>query len=209
TQRTRPVNKQFYLDLNHFARHTAWLHGFMSYYAVYVGVAILAFLVLVAWWRARSDRDPQEAVAAVLWVAFGTACAFLIAQPINHLVAEVRPYYALHHVELLVPKAHDFSFPSDHATVAGAVMTGLWMTRRDRGLAFVATVVGLFLAFARVYVGAHYPGDVIGGLVLGALVVIIISPIAMAILRFFTSLVDRTPLRPLVDAGGGWRPVRR
>jgi membrane-associated phospholipid phosphatase len=198
------VNTTFYKDINHFARTTPVIHGFMSAWALLGGVAFLALLLLVAWWRARSDGDPREAVAAVLWAAAGTVCAVAIAQPINHLVAEIRPYYTLHGMEVLVPKAHDFSFPSDHATTAGAVMTGLWLTRRDRWLALVATAAGLFLAFARVYVGAHYPGDVVGGLALGALVILVIRPIGMFILRWVTGIVDRTPLRPLVEAGS-WR----
>lgn len=199
-------NGSWYLDINNFAVHTPWAHAFMSAYAYIAGMAFLAFLLLVAWWRARSDRNPQWAVAAVLWAAAGTVCAFIIAQPISHVVAEVRPYYHFHGVEVLVPKATDFGFPSDHATVAGAVMTGLWMTRRDRWLAFIATVAGLLLAFSRVYVGAHYPGDVVGGLVLGALVILVIWPIGMLILRFVTRVVDRTPLRPLVQAHS-WRSL--
>ncbi|MGH9128010.1 MAG: phosphatase PAP2 family protein [Acidimicrobiales bacterium] len=195
------MDKSWFLDIENFARHTAWAHGFMAGYALYGGVAFLAFLVLVAWWRARSDGRAPNAVAAVLWVAIGTVIAFGIAQPINHAVAEMRPYYHLHGVELLVPKAHDFSFPSDHATIAGAVIAGLWLTGRDRWLAGVATVAGLFLAFARVYVGAHYPFDVVGGLVLGALVVLILWPLGMLILRWVTRLVDRSPFRLLVQAG--------
>lgn len=195
------MNKRFYLDVNHFARQTSWAHAFMAGYALYAGVAFLAFLVLVAWWLARSDRDGPRAVAAVLWVALGTLVAIGIAQPVNHLVAEARPYATLRGVEVLVPRAHDFSFPSDHATVAGAVIAGLWLAgRRVRVVAVVATVAGLFLAFARVYAGAHYPGDVVGGLVLGALVVLVLYPLAMVILRWFTGSLEGTGLRLLVDA---------
>ena len=55
--------------------------------------------------------------------------------------------------------------PSDHAVVAGAVIVGVLLYNWRLGLA--ATVAGLALAFDRVYVGAHYPGDVPAGLVLG------------------------------------------
>lgn len=198
------TNTRFYLDVNHFARHTGWAHGFMAGYALYGGVAFLAFLILVAWWLARSDRDPVRAVAAVVWVALGTLAAVGIAQPLDHLVAEMRPYYNLPGVEVLVPRAHDFSFPSDHATAAGAVIAGLWLSgRRVRVVAAVATVAGLFLAFARVYVGAHYPGDVVGGLVLGAAVVLVVYPLALLVLRWFTALVARSALRPLVAGAPG------
>lgn len=208
------VNRQWYLDINNFARHTPWAHGFMAAYANYGGVALLAILLAVAWWRARSVRaapggwrarsvrTAQGAVAAVLWAALGALAAVAIAQPINHLVAEMRPFVTLHGVETLVPRAADYGFPSDHVTAAGAVMTGLWLV--DRPMAWIATAAGLFLAFSRLYVGVHYPFDVLAGLALGAAVILVLRPIAMAILGWIIGLVDRTPLRPLVEADA-WR----
>ena len=50
----------------------------------------------------------------------------------------------------------DFSFPSDHATVAGAVAGGLGIV--DRRLGRIAVGLAVLMAAARVYVGAHYPG---------------------------------------------------
>lgn len=202
------MNTNFYLDLNHFARDTGWAHGFMSIYADWLGAVILAALLVAAWWRARSDPRPTPAVAIALWATAGAVCALVIAQPVSHLVAEARPYASLHHVEVLVPRSNDYGFPSDHATLAGAVIAGLWLTRRDRWLAVLATIVGLFLAFARVYVGAHYPGDVIAGLVLGAAVVVVLRPVGVAILRWVVTVVRHTPLRPLAVASAGRHAAR-
>ncbi|HZD65506.1 MAG TPA: phosphatase PAP2 family protein [Acidimicrobiales bacterium] len=204
------MNTSYYLDINNFARHTSWAHAFMSGYAYLGGVAFLAFLLLVAWWRARSGPWASQTVAAVVWAGIGAVVAVGLAQPINHAMAELRPYYALHGVEVLVPRAHDFSFPSDHATFAGAVMAGLWLTHRDRWLAVIGTAAALLLAFARVYAGAHYPADVLAGLVLGATVVLVIRPLTMPLLRGITKVMDQTPLWFLVESraarrvGAGW-----
>jgi undecaprenyl-diphosphatase len=182
-------------------------------YAVYGGAVLLGLLLIVAWWRARSSSGFAERVPATIWAGAATIIAVGVAQPINHLVGRIRPYYTLHHVELLVPKAHDFTFPSDHATVAGAVICGLWLSK-DRLLAWTATVAGLLLAFDRVYVGAHYPGDVLGGLALGAVVVLALRPVGLAVLRPLARWASTSALWFFVapaaqggsmrgDAGGG------
>ena len=79
----------------------------------------------------------------------------------------------LHHVEVLVSKSHDASFPSDHSIVAGSATAGLWIVahygvQANRAVPIVATALALVVAFSRVYVGAHYPGDVVAGLGVGA-----------------------------------------
>lgn len=202
------MDATWYKDVNNFAVHTAWLHGFMKVYAVY-GVGIFAVLVLLGWWFARSQANPPRAVASAIWAAAGTIIAVGINQIIANAVARPRPYLTLHHVEVLVARSTDYSFPSDHTITAGAAVTGLWIIahysgRATRALAVVGTILSLFLAFARVYVGAHYPGDVAGGLVIGTA----ISLIGWLILRAVLTLaVDRIgtyqPLRPFVFAAAG------
>lgn len=169
----------------------------MAAYALWAGITLLALLLLAGWWRARSDGS--RPVARALWAGVGTVVAVGINQPVAHLVGRLRPYDVLAHVEVLVPRANDFTFPSDHATAAGAVICGLFLAKRWR-LAWSALVVGAFLAFARVYVGAHYPGDVLAGLVLGAVVTAALFPLATSMLSFLTRAIDAAPLWPLVAA---------
>jgi undecaprenyl-diphosphatase len=102
------------------------------------------------------------------------------------------------HVEVLVAKAHDYTFPSDHAVVAGTVIAGMWLV--SKRLAWIATVVGLVLGFARVYVGAHYPSDVVAGLLLGAAICLVLAKPMTRLIKFFVSAIVKTPLRPLVIA---------
>jgi undecaprenyl-diphosphatase len=123
-------------------------------------MAAVALIFLVPW-RRRGDERRRGAVLATASAALG----LLLAQPIAHLVDRPRPFMA-GHAHLLIARSHDPSFPSDHATGAFALAFGVWLY--DRTLGGVLLVLAALLSFARVYVGTHYPGDVIAGAVLGA-----------------------------------------
>lgn len=126
-----------------------------------VVVVVVAALFL---WPLGTEREPRRrgAVSATAAASFG----LLINQPIGHLVNRVRPYLAHPaHAHLLIARSHDPSFPSDHATGAFALATAVLFYNRRLGGALL--VLGALLGFSRVYVGTHYPGDVLGGALIG------------------------------------------
>lgn len=190
-----------FLLINRFARRTGWLHGFMAFYAETLGVALCVLLLVAGWWLARQRRDPR-AMAVLLWTAIGAVVAVGINQPIVNAIAERRPYQTLPNVLVLVGRSSDYAFPSDHATLAGAVAAGLCYLNRRLGI--TAWVVALLLAFSRVYVGAHYPHDVLAGLALGAAVVVVGCAGARVVLAPAVRGLAATRVSPLVTA----RPSR-
>jgi undecaprenyl-diphosphatase len=194
-----PEDRHLFHAVNGFARDTGWLHTPMLDYAAY-GVVLFAGLLLIGWWVARSTGDHQK-VAAALWAPLGALLALALNQPLANAVREPRPYQVLPHILVLTHRSTDYAFPSDHAVMAGAVATGLFLVSRRLGV--VAAVAALLIAFARVYVGAHWPGDVLVGLVFGGAVTLggflLVRRPAVAIVE---ALV-RTPLRPLLVAARG------
>jgi membrane-associated phospholipid phosphatase len=197
-----PRDRAIFEVINSFARHTGWLHAPMLAYANY-GVGLFAGLMLVGWWVARSTGDLTK-IAAALWAPLGALGALAINQPVVHWVHEARPYTVLHHMLLLAHRSSDYSFPSDHAVMAGAVTGGIFLANRRLGL--VTGVAALVMAFARVYVGAHWPGDVEVGLILGAVVTI---GGFMALKRpglALVTLLTKTPLRPLLTSASAGNP---
>ena len=116
--------------MNDFARDTGWLHAPMLAYATY-GVVLFAGLLLAGWWLAR-DRGPRT-MAAALWTGAATLIAVAANQPIVNGVHEARPYTDHPHILVLAHRSADFSFPSDHAVMAGAVAAGLWLVSRRLG----------------------------------------------------------------------------
>jgi membrane-associated phospholipid phosphatase len=181
--------------VNNFARHTTWLHGPATAYAKF-GVVVFGLLLVVGWWQARSTGDSLKAARALL-AGVGVLIGVAVNQPLVHTVNERRPYAHLSHVLVLVSRSADASFPSDHATMAGAAVVGLLLVNRVLGI--VATVLAVLMAAARVYVGAHYPADVVAGLALGALVAVAVQ-LAGPLLAPGVARV-RGPLRTLVSHG--------
>ena len=182
-----------FLRVNDFAQSTPWLHSPMVTWAKY-GVVVFAVLLLVGWWYARSRES--RTMAATLLAPVATVIAVAVNQPIIKAVNEARPY-ALHPQALvLVTKTADPSLPSDHATMAGAVAMGLFLVSWRLGL-LAAGLAGL-MAFARVYVGAHYPQDVVAGLLFGAAVALLVWMILRVPVTRVVERLRAGRLRPLV-----------
>lgn len=131
-------------------------------------VVLVALTFVVPW----STRRRERRSGAVLATA-SAGLSLLLNQPIAHLVERARPYLAHPgHAHLLIARSHDPSFPSDHATGAFALALGIWLY--DRTFGTVLLVIAAILSFARVYVGTHYPGDVVAGALIGMAVVAVL-----------------------------------
>ncbi|MGW5399878.1 phosphatase PAP2 family protein [Streptomyces sp. NPDC003952] len=191
------VDGNLYTWLTDLAQQApGWLDGLVTAWSTY-GLALFALLMLVAWWRARAAADPAR-TAMVLAAPLVVVIAFLADTGIKSVFREQRPCQTLHTVTLeACPPLGDWSFPSNHAAIAAAAAAALWAA--DRRVAAIAVPAALLMAFSRVWVGAHYPHDVVLGLAVGAVLAWLLTRAA----RRAAPLVQRmgaTPLRPLVAA---------
>ncbi len=82
------------------------------------------------------------------------------------LVARVRPYEVIDGLTLIVAKATDYSFPSGHTAASFASAAAMFRPlKKPYGLLLL--ILAALIAFSRIYVGIHYPTDILGGLVSG------------------------------------------
>lgn len=160
------IDTSLFETINGFAaRHDA-LEDTLRWVALdghYFFLGLLAILFL-----GRGKWSSRNARYGVVAAGFSAATALLIAQGISHLWERPRPYVAHPDIaHLFISPSMDPSFPSDHATAAFAIAVSILLRNRRAGM--LAMAMATVLAVARVAVGTHYPGDVLGGAVLGTL----------------------------------------
>ena len=90
---------------------------------------------------------------------------------IKNIVMRVRPYEVIEGLTILIPMEASWSFPSGHACSSFAVATALFLAFPGRGA--WAYIPAALIALSRLYVGVHYPTDIIVGALVGTVVAII------------------------------------
>ncbi|MBR0059707.1 MAG: phosphatase PAP2 family protein [Methanobrevibacter sp.] len=92
-----------------------------------------------------------------------------IALLLKCIIMEPRPFVYLDNVRLLVVENDPCSFPSGHTTSTFAVLSVLVFKFRHRLWSVVLILFGVVIGFSRIYVGVHYPLDVLAGCIIGVL----------------------------------------
>ena len=155
----------------------------------------------------------RERRAAVLWVAIACLAAYALNLLIEQVIFEPRPFIT-HQIHQLISHPADGSFPSDHTAWAFAVggmfllqLLPAWKKARQHAsqayddsqikaliypglITLLALVMGCVIGFARVFVGVHYPSDILGGAIDG-----LIAAIVMTLLRYVLSRPTNAVLR--------------
>lgn len=88
---------------------------------------------------------------------------------LKNLVARTRPYEVIERLTYIVRRPTDFSFPSGHAGCSFAVACILFR-RLPRQYGIPALILAILIALSRLYVGVHYPSDVLFGTISGILI---------------------------------------
>jgi undecaprenyl-diphosphatase len=157
------MNDTLLLLINGFAGRSELLDTLMVFIArdlVYIIFAIA--LICVGILLYKEERKP------VIYFFVTLAVSFLLLQLMSLLNVDHRPFMD-HHLTQLIPHAPGKSFPSDHTTVSTAIAVGVLFFTRFKKTGALLLLGAATIGLARIYVGVHYPADILGGLFTGIL----------------------------------------
>ena len=152
--------------INNLAQKNAildFLGIFIANYLIWLLFFIVIFLGLLPPTKRGETLSKANTARSILGALLGGSLTLIIGQ----FISKARPFIT-HQVNLLIaPPITSMSFPSLHTTLAFAFSCTLFLFNRKIGSWFL--VAALLIGIARVYVGVHYPSDIIFGAAIGCL----------------------------------------
>lgn len=155
------MNMEIFRLINNLANKNSFLDKTMIFFSKdvpYIYMAVLAIVFILG--IAKKDSDYRRAAVNTFII---TVINLILSFIIGSVYYEDRPF--VHNkVNLLLPHAKDASFPSDHAI--GTMSIALGLKNANKLLSLILTMLSVVVGFSRVYVGHHYPVDVIGAYII-------------------------------------------
>lgn len=174
------MNNQIFFFFYNFAHPSIFFDQIVVFFAVYFIyiVVFLAFLFLLFYHKVLPSKNPikeftnkwKEFILLIISGGF----AWVLAKILKILFHTLRPFEIFPQVQALFSET-GYAFPSGHTMVASAIAFTLFFTYKKAGYIFMFFV--LMIGVARIIAGVHFPLDILGGFILGALVAYFIKKI--------------------------------
>jgi undecaprenyl-diphosphatase len=162
------IDSRLFLVINGWSGHSRLLDAIFKGLANDYFLLISFCLLLVFWWFGTRDKVSREHMQRSILIALiGIGFSNGLVGIINQFVFRIRPFNVFPEgsVNLLFYRPTDSSFPSNFASVLFAIAVAIFLNNRKRGTVLLA--IAALGGLSRVYVGVHYPLDIIGGAAVG------------------------------------------
>lgn len=195
------LNRMLFLWMNATPASPDWLISLATFIARDL-IAIVPVLIVAMWlWGPEREVGSQRKLVLKTGIALGYALT--ISWCVGNLFPHARPFVVgLGHQFL--PHAPDDSYPSDHGTAIFTFAIAFFCWHR-RWSGAVLLLMGAAIAWSRIYLGVHWPMDMLGGLLVGALSCLFAQVawlfVAAACYRISRRYIDCCSPSPFVKAG--------
>lgn len=176
------LDHQLFLFINGFVGNSAFIDNIArSVVNDYFVPTLLSLILLGAWfyWDDSKRRDVNQKSVVVSILAVGFA-SLVIVSLMNYFFDRPRPFDVLE-TNLLFYKPTDPSFPSNSTVVAFSLATSAFLANKKVGI--IALILSAFYGLTRIFVGVHFPLDVLTGAIIGILAVFVLSRFQFFLMR--------------------------
>lgn len=186
------MNYSIFKFINDFAGKWSVLDHFMIFLsksAIVVVIGLLCYL-----WFQKNTNKKYTAFYIVLTLILALGSNLILHQFYYH----ARPFVN-HHVTKLISHSSDSSFVSDHGTLVFS--TAIILLLRKNSLSKYSAIWAILVGISRIYVGVHYPFDIVGSFILSGLAALVVIKtknytefLMKILLKVYEIIVNKLPI---------------
>lgn len=174
------LNQQLFFTVNNLANKSIFFDNFFIFLTntgfKIILIAVVFYLFFILPLKKNNSLEKLKLWGQATLITISTFVTWGVVWVIKVMISAPRPFEVLSGTKLLVEETVKTSFPSNHAAISFALATSVYFYHKKLGIFLF--IIAILVSLSRMYVGVHFPIDIIAGSIIGIL-------ISYGITRFF------------------------